>query len=88
MSRIIFFVIIFAVIYFGWRAMRMRQIKLEEKLREMTNQKEEGKPIIKSEKMVECAYCGTYVPEKEAIKSGQDYFCCEQHAKQGPRRRS
>ena len=87
MSRIIFFVIIFAVIYFGWRAMRMRQIKLEEKLQEMTLKKEEARPVVKSERMVECAYCGTYVPEKEAIKSGQNYYCCEQHKNLGPRGR-
>ena len=85
MSRIIFFIIIFAVIYFGWRAMRIRQIKLEEKIREMTVKKEEGRPVVKGENMVECAHCGTFVPEKDALRDGQNYYCCAQHKKQGPR---
>lgn len=32
MSRIIFFVLIIAVIYFAWRSMRLKQIQLEKRL--------------------------------------------------------
>ena len=32
MSRIIFFVLIVAVIYFAWRSMRLKQIQLEKRL--------------------------------------------------------
>jgi len=29
--------------------------------------------------MVKCLQCGTYIPGKEAIISGTDKFCCQQH---------
>ena len=33
------------------------------------------------DKVVECRYCGTYIPEQEAIESNGSYYCCEQHRK-------
>jgi len=32
-----------------------------------------------SDDMVKCLRCGTYIPEKEAIISGTEKFCCPQH---------
>ena len=72
MSRIIFFVLIVAVIYFAWRAMRLKQIQLEKRL-------------DKQEKMVSCANCGLYVPISEAVYSNGKYYCCRQHAMKGPK---
>lgn len=31
------------------------------------------------DKMVQCKHCGIYLPQKEALKSGDHYFCNEQH---------
>jgi uncharacterized protein len=36
----------------------------------------------------ECRRCGVLVPESEAVKAGEDYYCCPEHARQqesGPR---
>ena len=33
----------------------------------------------KTDDMVKCLQCGTYIPRKEAIISGTDKFCCQQH---------
>ena len=86
MSRIIFFVLIVAVIYFAWRSMRLKQIQLEKR---WINRK---KPILRNtkndmpgEKMVSCANCGLYVPISEAVYSNGKYYCCRQHAMKGPK---
>lgn len=58
MSRIIFFVLIVAVIYFAWRSMRLKQIQLEKRLdkQEKANLAEH-KNDMPGEKMVSCANC-------------------------------
>ena len=33
--------------------------------------------------MVKCQYCDLHIPEKEAIKQGDNIFCSLEHAKQG-----
>jgi uncharacterized protein len=30
-------------------------------------------------KMVACAHCGVHLPESEAIRDGDKYFCSEEH---------
>jgi uncharacterized protein len=34
---------------------------------------------LKTDDMVKCLQCGTYIPRKEAIISGTENFCCQQH---------
>ena len=86
MSRIIFFVLIIAVIYFAWRSMRLKQIQLEKRLdkQEKANLAEH-KNDMPGEKMVSCANCGLYVPISEAIYSNGKYYCSRQHAMKGPK---
>ena len=33
--------------------------------------------------MVKCQQCGLHIPEKEAIKQGDNIFCSLEHAKKG-----
>ena len=73
MSRIIFFVLIVAVIYFAWRSMRLKANLAEHK------------NDMPGEKMVSCANCGLYVPISEAVYSNGKYYCCRQHAMKGPK---
>ncbi len=30
-------------------------------------------------RMLQCAHCGTYVPERDALREGADTFCCAAH---------
>ena len=34
---------------------------------------------VKTDDMVKCPQCETYIPRKEAIISGNETFCCKQH---------
>ena len=35
----------------------------------------------KSARMVQCAHCGVYVPEPEALSSGDRFYCSADHLK-------
>ena len=36
-------------------------------------------PEAAPEKMVNCAHCGLYLPQGEAIHEGGRFFCCAEH---------
>lgn len=37
------------------------------------------RPANRVEDMVSCAQCGLHLPEKEALREGERYFCCVEH---------
>ena len=37
------------------------------------------RPTDKVENMVSCAQCGMHLPENEAIRDGERYFCSKEH---------
>ncbi|MBI5782369.1 MAG: hypothetical protein HZA69_01350 [Gammaproteobacteria bacterium] len=37
------------------------------------------KPVVA--RMVACAHCGVHIPESEAVRDGDKYYCCEEHQK-------
>lgn len=89
MSRIIFFVLIVAVIYFAWRSMRLKQIQLEKRLdkQEKANLAEH-KNDMPGEKMVSCANCGLYVPISEAVYSNGEVLLLPPARNERPERRT
>ena len=36
-------------------------------------------PEAAPEQMVNCAHCGLYFPQSEAVREGGRYFCCAEH---------
>ncbi|MGB5306863.1 MAG: PP0621 family protein [Gammaproteobacteria bacterium] len=42
-----------------------------------------GKPQIKSGNMVQCASCGVYLPEGEALQQNDRYYCSQAHLEAG-----
>ena len=39
----------------------------------------ETKHRLKSGQMVQCANCGVYIPEQEALQQGERYYCSQAH---------
>ncbi|WP_428609849.1 PP0621 family protein [Sedimenticola sp.] len=35
-----------------------------------------------ADNMVQCKFCGTYLPESEALKNNSDFFCSKEHLTQ------
>lgn len=52
-----------------------RMVTGRKRSKERIEQKQ-GRPV---DKMVKCAYCGTHVPESEAIAANGRYYCSEEH---------
>ncbi|MBE0625659.1 MAG: hypothetical protein IH606_12695 [Burkholderiales bacterium] len=36
-------------------------------------------PAAAPEQMVNCAHCGVYLPQSEAIREGDRFYCCNEH---------
>lgn len=36
-------------------------------------------PEAAPEQMVNCSHCGLYLPQREAIREGDRFFCCAEH---------
>jgi uncharacterized protein len=36
-------------------------------------------PAAAPEQMVSCGHCGVYLPQSEAVREGDRYFCCNEH---------
>lgn len=41
-----------------------------------------GKADAAAERMVACAHCGLHIPESEAVRGGDETFCCAEHHRQ------
>jgi len=35
------------------------------------------------ERMVVCAHCGVHLPESEAVRQAERFFCCDEHRRLG-----
>lgn len=42
------------------------------------------RPSDKVENMVRCASCGLHLPEKDALRRGDRYYCCAAHRDKTP----
>ncbi|MEJ2345037.1 MAG: PP0621 family protein [Gammaproteobacteria bacterium] len=46
----------------------------------LRNQRPEPKPrSLPTGNMVRCAHCGLHIPQDEALRNGEDYYCSERH---------
>ena len=78
MGFIIFRLIIFvALIWVGLRVLKL----YNQKKRGAQNQ-EQVVGHHDSEQMAQCRYCNLHLPEKDAVKHEQLWFCCHEHKEQ------
>ncbi|MFA6970980.1 MAG: PP0621 family protein [Gallionella sp.] len=66
MSRLIFLFAIAAVVYLLLKSYRKSAPKQAEEKSQ-------------AEDMVRCAHCGVHLPIGEAVRSGEQQFCCAAH---------
>ncbi len=66
MGKIIFYILIALLIYWFINYQRPKQ-------------KHSESPADIAEDTVTCAYCGVYLPKKEAINDLNQSFCCQEH---------
>ncbi|MEJ1958806.1 MAG: PP0621 family protein [Nitrosomonadales bacterium] len=66
MSRLFFFAVIAAVVYWLLKSYR-QQLPGDQNT------------STEAEDMVRCVHCGVHLPKHEAIVANDDYFCSEAH---------
>ncbi|MDI5932610.1 PP0621 family protein [Halomonas sp. M4R5S39] len=75
MNLLLIRLIIFAVLFFaGLKLYRMyREWKLERQELLEDDERQEGN------QMVRCTWCKVHVPENEALREKEEWFCCSAH---------
>lgn len=73
MGRIIFFALIGAVAWMGWRLWRAGLLLPGKDGGAQTAAKSQPQALV------ECRMCGVHVPKAEALQQGEVYFCSAQH---------
>ncbi len=73
MSRLIFILIIIALVYWLLTSYRRR----------INKPTDPAKPAdtAKTQDMVSCAHCGVHLPKGESLLVDGKYFCCEAHSR-------
>ena len=66
MSKILLLILVFAVVW--WLAKGFRR-------KDAAGDAPGGVP----EQMVNCAHCGLYLPQGEAVREGDKFFCSAEH---------
>jgi uncharacterized protein len=66
-SRLLFFAVVAAVVY--WL--------LKSYSRQLSKEEEAESP--EAEDMVRCVHCGVHLPKHESILAGNEYYCSEAH---------
>ena len=67
MSRLIFIIVIIALVYWLFKSYRKKVLKQEEP--------------PKTQEMVGCAHCGINVPKNESLLVDGQYYCCAAHSR-------
>lgn len=67
MSRLIFIIVIIALVYWLFKSYRKKVLKQEEPPR--------------TQEMVGCAHCGINVPKNESLFVDGKYYCCAAHSR-------
>ncbi len=87
MSRILFFIVLAIIIYFGWRISQAKQIRRDDDEREHVSQRSGNVSrrgnTEPSEKMVQCSYCGAFAVQSDSVKKNGKWYCCADHARKG-----
>jgi uncharacterized protein len=67
MSRLIFIIVIIAVVYFLLKSYSRKSRKQDE--------------TPQTQDMVSCAYCGVHLPKSDSVLMNGKHYCCTAHSR-------
>jgi uncharacterized protein len=67
MSRLIFIIVIIALVYWLFKSYRRQPPRQDEP--------------AKTQDMVSCAHCGINLPKNESLSADGKYYCCAAHSR-------
>jgi uncharacterized protein len=76
--RLIF---LFAIGWFVWHSFRRWLIGVETRARADATQQKQARQPLAAGKMVKCRYCELHLPEREALRQNEEWFCNAEHAR-------
>ena len=80
-GRLFLVLVLLAVSFYVVKYLRTKLDDAQKRLKEGDNDTVENKQNTKNI-MLKCQHCGLHIPEKEAIKQGDNVFCSLEHAQQ------
>lgn len=72
LPRLILVVLICAAGYVLWKKFQRQQIARQN---QTSNQPDEN--------MVQCRHCALFLPQQQAVRKANQWFCCDDHARHG-----
>jgi uncharacterized protein len=78
MAILLRFIVMFAITWFAWQAFRRWVTGVQTRARASSAQTQQ--PLVGG-KIVKCCYCELHLPEREALRQHDKWFCCAEHAK-------
>ena len=76
-GRLFLILVLLAVSLYVVKYLRTKLDQSQKHIDKDSNNNQNNKKL-----MVKCQHCGLHIPEKEAIKQGDNVFCSLEHAKQ------
>jgi len=70
MGRILFWLLLAAAAYLGYRWWRIKQ-------QQVVSRDATDRPLV--ETMVRCEVCGLALPQSEALRAGERWYCGDEH---------
>jgi uncharacterized protein len=83
MGKLLFWIIVVAAVYFGYRLFLVSQRRTERAARQAASKRERDE---QGEPMLRCAHCGVHLPQSEAVVHGGQNFCSIAHRDEAARR--
>ena len=81
MKALVVLLTLLAGVWLVKRSIRRRQADLAAPMH-----KPPARRAAKQQPMQACAHCGVHVPDSEAVRDGELYYCSAEHRRAGPRR--
>jgi uncharacterized protein len=73
--RLILLAILGALLYRSWRRWRDRRLS--------RSGARAGAKVHDQGRMVACRHCGLYLPQQDAVRDGDDFYCSDAHRRAG-----
>ena len=79
--RILFWLVLFVVVILALKK-KVQTVASPAREQQAAPPPSAGNSSRDAEAMVCCAVCQVYIPASEAVRKGQQVYCCEEHAEQ------
>jgi uncharacterized protein len=81
MSALLRILFLLAIAWFIWSTLRRWIIGVETRAKTAAAQQRQQQRPLAGGKVVKCRYCEVHLPEREALRQNEEWFCNAEHAR-------